>query len=128
MIGRPFKQGTSGNPGGRPRENAAFSQLCRTQSESALQVVTQILKSEKARQSDRIRAAELILAYAFGRPAQTLEHSGLGSAKASPVVNIILGDRKTLRSLPSGKVEIGESSMPPRKEIVYTSVSTHEER
>lgn len=62
-----FRPGTSGNPGGRPRLRKEFRDACRADSYEALET----LRAEMRRgdtSAARIRAAEVVLAYAYGRP------------------------------------------------------------
>jgi len=72
MIGRPFKKGESGNPGGRPH-TTEFSQAIR-----------EYLATPLTNRHDKTRLEALIerlykkdpktlLAYGFGKPAQTFE-------------------------------------------------------
>lgn len=64
-----FKPGQSGNPGGRPKDS--IKSLARERSEDAFNRITHLM--EKSR-SERIQlmAAEIILAYAWGKPAQEI--------------------------------------------------------
>ena len=73
-----FRPGHSGNPGGRPKMPEEFRQLARENSVPALQVVVNILKNPKSANKDRLKAAEIILDRAWGKPVQGVEMSGPG--------------------------------------------------
>ena len=65
MIGRPFKKGQSGNPGGRPKVVAEIRQLARERGPEAIAALVKVMtkgKSEAAR-VDR----------GWGRPKQSDE-------------------------------------------------------
>ncbi len=72
------KGGPSGNPAGRPPQLKNLKGLCKQYGKEAIQTVRNIMKAPKARPGDKLKAAELILAYGFGRPqnnhAITHEH------------------------------------------------------
>lgn len=66
-TGRPFQKGQSGNPKGRPKVAEEFRAECRDFSPTAFAK----LKAEVAKKGENwFRAAELILAYAHGKPTQ----------------------------------------------------------
>lgn len=76
-----WKKGQSGNPRGRPRKNAEVERLCQEAltnpdgSNFAVQQLRRIaLEAELDR--DRIKAIELLTAYAYGKPRQRTEVSG----------------------------------------------------
>ena len=71
-----FRPGVSGNPGGRPKMPEEFRQLARENSIPALQVVISILKNPASANKDRLKAAEIILDRAWGKPVQGVEMSG----------------------------------------------------
>ena len=71
-----FRPGISGNPGGRPKMPEEFRQLARENSIPALQVVVNILKNPASANKDRLKAAEIILDRAWGKPVQGVEMSG----------------------------------------------------
>jgi hypothetical protein len=69
--GRPWPKGFCPNPAGRPREVRALVEAAREHTREALDVV--LLAMRKARHlSTRLRAAEIVLDRAWGRPAMSL--------------------------------------------------------
>lgn len=65
-----FPPGKSGNPGGRPKLPEEFKELAKKHSLDALKVVIDISENPEAKDSDRIKASELIIDRGFGRPLQ----------------------------------------------------------
>src|SRR5450631_1921119 len=73
-----WKQGQSGNPGGRPKDDARLRELARERTEDALNTLTAIMTSRKAPAAARVAAACAILDRGYGRPSQQLQHTGPG--------------------------------------------------
>lgn len=69
--GRPFKPGTSGNPGGRPKEFPEFRAMVREQ--GAPRAFATLMA---AIEEGDVRACEVVLAYAWGKPTQAVEVTG----------------------------------------------------
>lgn len=63
-----FKPGQSGNPGGRPKAQHNLLELCRNLAPKALEALEAALEVPK----ERVRAAEILLAYGYGRPVQAM--------------------------------------------------------
>ena len=74
--GKPFQPGQSGNPGGRPKKINELVDKCQDLTGECADVLANILKDEKERTTDRIKAAEIILAYGWGKPKQQTELTG----------------------------------------------------
>jgi hypothetical protein len=68
--GRPFKPGQSGNPGGRPRAAGDIIELARQKTPEAIETLTDIMVNGR-QEAARVRAAEVLLDRAHGRPLQT---------------------------------------------------------
>jgi hypothetical protein len=69
--GRPFQKGQSGNPTGRPKRDCEIEELARQHTPAAIAALVEALNGK-----DRVPAAALLLAYAYGKPRQPIEHSG----------------------------------------------------
>lgn len=65
-----FQPGQSGNPSGRPKENAAIKALAREHTETAIQVLAAALADPDPRV--QIKAAEVLLDRGYGKPSQTI--------------------------------------------------------
>jgi hypothetical protein len=68
-----FVKGQSGNPGGKPKAGYNFLHEIRKYEPRAIEVLCRAMQCEKGGHPDpiAIRAAELVVAYSRGRPAQT---------------------------------------------------------
>lgn len=64
--GGRFQKGTSGNPNGRPKQDASLTDMCRAASPEAVQVLIDALNDESARV--RVAAATAILDRGWGKP------------------------------------------------------------
>ena len=71
-VGRPFKKGQSGNPGGRPAVIAEVRDLARKQTEKAVKALISIMDNSKAPPAARVGAANSLLDRGWGRPAQVI--------------------------------------------------------
>lgn len=70
-----FEKGKSGNPGGRPKsteDQKQFVDACKEKSTQALEVLVKWMRSEDQPNAS-VKAATLILAYAWGQPTQKVE-------------------------------------------------------
>jgi len=71
-----FKKGQTGNPGGRPAMPEEFKELAKKHSLSALQVAIDIMLQSDNKPSDRLKAVEIVIDRAYGKPAQATELTG----------------------------------------------------
>ena len=77
VVGRPFKSGQSGNPGGRPKAIAAVQELAREHTTEAVAALVGVMNSEKSPPSARVAAASALLDRGWGRAPQTIKHESL---------------------------------------------------
>lgn len=68
-----FQKGVSGNRGGRKRLPDDLKDALRAACPEALRVLVSVLEDEKARDADRLRAAEIILDRGYGKPTQAVD-------------------------------------------------------
>jgi hypothetical protein len=78
LLAMPFKKGQSGNPRGRAVESdhgVDLRQYARIRSRRAIELIVAIMRDESNNASLRLRAAEIILDRAWGRPTQHVEQT-----------------------------------------------------
>ena len=68
----PFQPGQSGNPSGRPKENARVKELARQHTEQAIATLAMVMNDESAKPGERVSAASALLDRGYGKPAQTI--------------------------------------------------------
>ena len=69
-IGKPFKKGQSGNPGGRPNVIAEVKELAREYTGEAIETLVAIMTNPKAAPAARVSAANSLLDRGYGKPPQ----------------------------------------------------------
>ena len=67
-IGKPFKKGQSGNPGGRPKVIAEVKELAREHTGAAIETLVSIMANPKAAPAARVSAANALLDRGYGKP------------------------------------------------------------
>jgi hypothetical protein len=75
-IGKPFKKGQSGNPGGRPKVVAEVKELAREHTGKAIETLVAIMSNPKAAPAARVSAANSLLDRGYGKPPQHISGEG----------------------------------------------------
>src|SRR6476660_3529917 len=75
-IGKPFKKGQSGNPGGRPKVVAEVKELAREHTGEAIETLVSIMTNPKAAPAARVSAANSLLDRGYGKPPQHITGEG----------------------------------------------------
>ena len=75
-IGKPFKKGQSGNPGGRPKVVAEVKELAREHTGEAIETLVSIMTNPKSAPAARVSAANSLLDRGYGKPPQHITGEG----------------------------------------------------
>jgi Family of unknown function (DUF5681) len=75
-IGKPFKKGQSGNPGGRPKVVAEVKELARAHTSEAIETLVSIMTNPKSAPAARVSAANALLDRGYGKPPQHITGEG----------------------------------------------------
>ena len=70
IIGKPFKKGQSGNPGGRPKVVAEVKELAREHTAEAIHTLVSIMNDPKSVPAARVSASNSLLDRGYGKPPQ----------------------------------------------------------
>jgi hypothetical protein len=90
--GRQFRQGHSGNPGGRPKEIGHVKELAREHTVAAVKTLAEIMGNTGEPAAARARAAEALLNRAWGTPESTANVNLSNEPTTEQLIQIILGD------------------------------------
>ena len=91
VPGRPFKPGQSGNPRGRPKqtkEQRDALAMIRDLAPEAAEKLCEILHDPEAKATDQLRAIEIILDRAFGKP-RVIEAAASDVEDLSPLAELL---------------------------------------
>lgn len=69
-----FQKGQSGNPGGRAKEDPTFKKRCRAAVDA--EVIDKWISEVRNMGEHWVKCSELLAAYGYGKPSQTVEVSG----------------------------------------------------
>jgi hypothetical protein len=116
-IGKPFKKGQSGNPGGRPKVIAGVKELAREHTAEAIETLVSIMTNPKSADAARVSAANALLDRGYGKPPQHLTgESGVSYVARLPEVaksaEEWLASVEARRTLPSN-----QASSRPKAQI-----------
>lgn len=90
--GGMFKPGQSGNPSGRPKSDHRIMDLARAHTESAINTLIEIMKDPYARESARVKAAEVILNRGWGCAPQSVDMTTAGEKMENRIVILEIPD------------------------------------
>ena len=100
--GRPWPKGQSGNPKGRPPIGAAIAEAARDEIERR-SLVGKLGTIAAGRGGQAVKAIELLLAYAYGRPRNEV---GLNLGAAPDVARLRAVVVEALEAFPEARVEV----------------------
>lgn len=119
VVGRPWPQGRSGNPGGRPRAALDIQALARGHTTDAIRALVAALSNPR----ERVAAAVALLDRGWGKPVTTIEgnveHTTYVLRAPSPIESadewLRLHAPSDSRTDPAidGKLQIGRASDMP---------------
>lgn len=104
VVGRPFRPGVSGNPGGRPRELRDVTELARSHSPEAIETLVEIMNDETAPPQHLprrgLRPRTLFLTEAMGSPLRPWTPAFVPASYRSPIGSSRAGNRTWLSLTP----------------------------
>ena len=83
-----FVKGQSGNPSGRPALPQEITNLARASAPDAIRMAIRFINDESTTPNVRLKAAEILLDRAYGKPSQAIDLD----AKSVPQVVFVGGD------------------------------------
>jgi len=103
-----WTKGQSGNPGGRPRILRDVQSLARSHTVDAVRTLSVLMQDMKTPPGVRVRAAELLLDRAWGRPLQSSVSTNLDVRQLSDeeLIAIIL-ENQDIPELPAPEPRVG---------------------
>lgn len=82
-------KGQSGNPSGKPKTHPLIKEMFSKRVEAAIAAIDECLASGEPELM--LKAANMILDRALGKPAQAIEHSGRDGLPLAAAINILQG-------------------------------------
>ena len=83
--------GARENAGTKPKvESERIRDLVSPYTPNAIQCLVNIMANEEAKTADRISAAKLLIAYQYGNPTSSVDHSTMGE-KIQNIINLGTG-------------------------------------
>jgi hypothetical protein len=96
-LKRPWRPGESGNPHGRPRVGLAIAELARAEIEKR-DLIRHLGSIAAGKSAQAVRACEILLAYAYGKPHENPEEVGNVGERPEITINFVRPDPlETLR-------------------------------
>jgi len=103
-----FAKGQSGNPGGRAKMPSEVREMLTAKAEDAVKSITSHLDNEDPRIA--LKAAELLLDRAYGKPQQASEHIQIDlPADTKDVAELVAMHAALLRATASGAISVSDA-------------------
>ena len=113
MQTMPWINGQSGNPTGRPKAGKAVSELARKHTVRSINRLARLVS--RGAEASAVQAAQVLLAYGWGRPVQRDELSGPNGGPLAldlSALMLSLRGRRELKQAESVSVPLVENAQP----------------
>lgn len=103
-----FKPGTSGNPGGRPKEDGTVADLkvlARAKTMDAFNAIIEVMDDPTAKPGIRLKAAEMVLDRAWGKAAPAVEQKPPGMAVTVGLSVLTPEESAKIRAITNNEVD-----------------------
>lgn len=105
MALTPFKPGQSGNPNGRPKMPPELIKAFRDRTQDALNTLVEIMNDKDGRGSERVKAAEVVLDRAWGKPIQAVDASVTSDIRMVDTSNLTPDQKAVLAEVALASME-----------------------